>query len=511
MYVLTSDEMRALDEKTIREIGIPSRVLMERAGVSVVLSMEHEFGSLENLDFVVLVGGGNNGGDGLVVARSLLDYTPNVLAILIKEDLKGDALENFKAYKKIGGEYAVLGKDMDLEEVEYVLMSTDVVVDAMLGIGIKGEVREPISSIIDMVNQSPARKVCVDIPSGVDSDTGKIMGKAVRCDLTVTFAYPKIGHVLYPGREYTGRLKVASIGIPRVLADGKRAITTEDFARSLIPLRRKDSNKGNYGRVGIIGGSILYSGAPVLSALGSMKSGSGLTYVFTPKEVHAVVTSNYPEAISIPVESCGGYLCERSFDGLKEWIGKMDVLAIGPGMALNEDTVGFLKRVIGVEKPIVLDADGLNALSSIGTEVLKSRKSPTVLTPHPGEFSRLLGKSVQEVLYNYRLAEDFARDNGVVLVLKGSTTIVTDGEHTLFNLTGNTGLSKGGSGDVLTGVIASLVAQKLDPLEAAVLGVYVHGAAAHLNKTDESGLLPTELAGLIPDVLKSLKKRQLLA
>ena len=447
-----------------------------------------------------------------MVARALLDYTPNVLAILVKENLKGDALENLRAFERIGGEYAVLGKDMELEEVEYVLMSSDVVIDAMLGIGISGEVREPISSIIDMVNQSPARKVCVDVPSGVDSDTGKVLGKAVRCDLTVTFAYPKIGHVLYPGREYTGKLKVASIGIPRVLADDlRRAITTEEFARSLVPARKKDSNKGTYGRVGIVGGSVLYSGASVLSALGSMKSGAGLTYVFTPKEVNSVVTSNYPEAISIPLESCGGYLCERSFSDLEKWIDKMDVLAIGPGMALNESTVGFLKKVIVVEKPIVLDADGLNALSFIGVEALKVRKNPAILTPHPGEFSRLVKRGIGEVLYNYRLAEDFAKDTGVVLVLKGATTIVTDGEHTLFNLTGNTGLSKGGSGDVLTGIIASFVAQGLEPFEASILGVYVHGAAAHLNKTDESGLLPTELAKLVPDVLKSLKKRQLLA
>ena len=508
MYILTSDEMRSLDRKTIEDIGIPSRVLMERAGVSVVLSMEHEFGSLENLDFVVLVGGGNNGGDGLVVARALLDYTPNVTAILLKENLKGDPLENLRAFEKIGGEYAVLGKDIDLEELEYLITSTDVVVDAMLGIGVKGEVREPIFSVIDMVNQSPARKVCVDVPSGIDSDTGKVLGRAIRCDLTVTFAYPKIGHVLYPGREYTGKLKVASIGIPRVLADDtKRAIITEALVKSLIPFRKKDSNKGTYGRVGIIGGSVLYSGAPVLSALGSMKSGAGLTYVFTPKEVHTVVTSSYPEAISIPVESCEGYLCERSFDSLKEWIDKMDVLAIGPGMGLNENTVRSLKRLIDVEKTIVLDADGLNALSEIGVEVIKERRSPAVLTPHPGEFSRLVKKNVQEVLYNYRLAEDFARENNIVLVLKGATTIVTNGEHTLFNLTGNTGLSKGGSGDVLTGVIASLIAQGLDPFEASILGVYLHGAAAHLNKTDESGLLPTELARMIPDVLKSLRKR----
>ncbi len=508
MYILTSDEMKSLDRKTIEEIGIPSRVLMERAGVSVVLSMEHEFGPLENLDFLVLVGGGNNGGDGLVVARALLDYTPNVTVVLTKENLRGDPLENLKAFERVGGEYAVLGKNISIEELEYLVMSSDVVIDAMLGIGVKGELREPISSIVDMVNQSPARKVCVDLPSGVDSDTGKILGKAVKCDLTVTFAYPKIGHILYPGREYAGKLKVASIGIPRILAsDIKRAIITEDLVRSLIPARKKDSSKGTYGRVGIVGGSLLYGGAPILSALGSMKSGAGLTYVFAPKEIHTAVISNYPEVISIPLESCGGYLCKKSFGSLKEWIEKMSVLAIGPGMGLNEYTIEFLKMIVDVEKPIVLDADGLNALSKIGADILKNRKSQTVLTPHPGEFSRLVKDSIEEVLYNYRLAEKFAKQHGVVLVLKGATTIVTDGENTLFNLTGNTGLSKGGSGDVLTGVIASLIAQGLDSFEASILGVYLHGAAAHLNKSDESGLLPTELAKMIPDVLKSLRKR----
>ncbi len=510
MYILTSSEMRELDRRTIEDIGIPPRVLMERAGVSVVLSMEREFENLENKTFIVMVGGGNNGGDGLVVARTLLDYTPDVTAILMKKDLKGEALENLISYENLGGEYLILNRDISEEELEYIAMSVDVIVDAILGTGIRGAVREDIARVIEIVNSSPAKKVCVDVPSGVDSDTGKIMGTAVKCDLTVTFAYPKIGQVLYPGREYCGKLKVASIGIPKILSEVaklNRAIITEELARSLVPERPKDSNKGTFGRVAIIGGSVLYSGAPILSALGSIKSGAGLTYLLVPEENRLAAVSNYPEIISIPLDSCGGYLCGKSYISARSWIEKADVVALGPGMALNDDTVDFTREILRVEKPLVLDADGLNALSVIGADVLNSRKSPSVLTPHPGEFSRLVGKGVNDAKYNYILAEKFAKEHEIVLVLKGATTIVTDGNHTLFNLTGNTGLAKGGTGDVLTGIIAALMAQGLKPFEAATLGVYVHGMAAQIDSVDEFGLIPSEVARTIPEVFRKLSGR----
>ncbi len=508
MYVLTSSEMRELDRRTIEELGIPSRVLMERAGVSVVLAMEQDLGDLSSYEFVVLVGKGNNGGDGLVVARTLLDYTPNVTAILLTRNLKGDALSNLQSFERLGGETLVLGEDIGLEELEHILMSTHVIVDALLGIGIKGEVRENLAEIIEMVNLSPAYRVCVDVPSGIDSDTGKIMGVAVGCDLTVTFACPKIGHILHPGRKMSGKLKVASIGIPKALMDSanlKRRLATEEIVRRLVPERPDDSNKGTFGRVAIIGGSILYSGAPVLSALGSMRSGAGLTYVLVPEEVHTVAVANSPEVISIPLPSCGGFLCEDSVDKALEWIERMSVVAIGPGLGLNERTVAFVEGLIGVEKPLVIDADGLNALSKIGIEKLKGRKAPTVITPHPGEMARLTEKDVEEVKGSYELAERVAKDLGIVVVLKDSTTIVTNGERTFFNTSGTSALAKGGSGDVLTGVIASLIAQGLEPIDAAILGVYVHGAASHLNPSDKSSLLPSELASLVGEVLKGLR------
>ena len=507
MRVLTSSEMRELDERTISEV-VPSRVLMERAGVSVVMAMEQELGNLSIHSYLVLVGKGNNGGDGLVVARTLLDYTPNVIAVLLSRDLKGDPLENLKAFENLGGEVLVLGEDIGLEELEHLAFTSDVIVDALLGIGIRGNLRENVAKVIDVINESPAFKVCVDVPSGIDSDTGKVMGTAVRCDLTVTFACPKIGHILFPGRKMSGKLKVASIGIPRVLIEssGKRFLITEEIARSLVPERPKDSNKGTFGKVLIIGGSVLYSGAPVLSALGSMKSGAGLTIVLTPREIHTVVTANHPEAISIPLKSCGGFLCEESLGEALDWIEKASVVVLGPGLGLNENTIGFVKKIVEIERPLVIDADALNALSKIGVEVLKGRKSPAVLTPHPGEFSRLAGKSVEEVKYNYELAEDFAKEFGVVLVLKDATTIITDGDRTFFNTSGDVGLAKGGSGDVLSGIIGSFIAQKLDPIEAAILGVYVHGAASRLFDSDQSGLLPSEVASLVPRVLKGLRR-----
>ncbi len=507
MRVLQSSEMKEMDRKTIEELGIPSRVLMERAGVSVVLSMQQELQDLTDLSFVVVVGKGNNGGDGLVVARTLLDFSPNVTAILLTRDLKGNPLENLKVFEKLGGETLVLEEDIDFTAFESILMSTDVIVDALLGIGLKGEVKNPISHIIDVINSSPAYKVCIDISSGIDSDTGKVMGKATKCDLTVTFAVPKIGHVLYPGREYTGKLKVASIGIPKILLETEekgRVILGEQYISSILPIRVADSNKGTFGKVGIVAGSKLYTGAPVLTALGAMRSGCGLTFLLVPENFNTVATSNFPEIISIPIKSCDGFFCKDSIAELLNYLDNVDVVAIGPGLSRKDAVSKVVNEIVKLEKPMVIDADGINNLD---LSVLKERSSDTVLTPHPGELARLLGKNVEEVKYNYKLAEEFAKKHGCVLVLKSATTIITDGETTYFNLTGNNALAKGGSGDVLTGMIASFMAQGLLPLDAAAAGVYIHGLTANLYRGDPASMLPSEIANLLPQALQKLRKK----
>jgi len=496
--VTTGREMKEIDEITINEYGMDSKVLMERAGISVLLALEEELGNLSGQRFLVLCGGGNNGGDGFVVARNLLNVARDVLVVFLGKSRTPDCDYNYNLYLRFGGKV--------LEHFDASLLKEyDVVVDAIFGTGLKGEVTGEFAKVIDSVNNSNTYVVSVDIPSGVDADTGRILGTAVRANLTVTFGAPKVGHLLFPGREYAGRLKVANIGHPRSLLEPlKRHVITREVAASLLPERPKDSHKGTYGKVLIVAGSKLYSGAPVLTGMGALKVGAGLVTLVVPFPQNLVATSSFPEIISVPVETKNGYFNAENVEECLRMAEKVDVVAVGPGLGNNDDTRRFVNEFLKkLEKPVVLDADGLNVLD---VSVLSERNQPTVITPHPGEMARLSGKTIDEVKYNYIFAEEFARKHRCVLVLKSATTIVTDGENTFFNTTGNTGLSKGGSGDVLTGMISGFMAQKLSPLEASVLAVYLHGMAADLFEDDERGLTASELLRLIPKAIRGLKE-----
>ena len=498
MKIATGREMKRIDEITINEYGVDSRILMERAGISVVLTLEEEIGNLSEHRFLVLCGGGNNGGDGFVVARNLLDVAEDVLVVFLGKKRTPDCDYNYNLYLKFGGKIL---KRFDVS----LLKEYDVVVDAIFGTGLKGEVTGEYARVIDFVNDSNAYVVSVDIPSGVDADTGKVLGTAVKANLTVTFGTPKVGHLLFPGRGYTGKLKVAHIGHPRSLLKSlKRHVITKDMVRSLLPNRPRDSHKGTYGKVLIIAGSKMYSGAPVLSGMGALKVGAGLVTLMVPFPQNLVATSNFPELISIPVETKDGFFSIDNVEECLKMAEKADVVAIGPGLGNNDNTRKFVNEFLKrLEKPVVVDADGLNVLD---VSILSGRSQPTVITPHPGEMARLLSRTIEEVKYNYSFAEEFAKRHRCVLVLKSATTIVTDGENTFFNIMGNTGLSKGGSGDVLTGMISGFMAQKLASLEASALAVYLHGLAAEIFDGDERGFTASELLKLIPKAIRGLEE-----
>ncbi|PLV59726.1 NAD(P)H-hydrate dehydratase [Thermotoga sp. KOL6] len=498
MKVTTSQEMKKIDEITIKDFGVDSRILMERAGLSAVLAMEEELGNLSEHKFLVFCGGGNNGGDGFVVARNLLGIAKEVSAVFLGRRKTPDCEYNYNLYVKFGGK---LLEQFD----ESILGEYDVIVDAIFGTGLKGEITGEYVKVIESINRSNAYVVSIDIPSGVSADSGKVMGVAVRADLTVTFGAPKIGHLLFPGREHTGKLKVANIGHPSSLFDSiKRRVITKEYVSSLLPNRPKDSHKGTYGKVLIIAGSKFYSGAPVLSGMGALKVGAGLVTLLTPFPQNLVATSNFPELISVPIETDEGFFGKRNVEECLKLSEKVDVVAIGPGLGNNEQTKefvnDFLKRL---EKPAVVDADGINVLDP---SILVERTHPTVITPHPGEMARLSKRSVENIKYNYAFAEEFARDHHCVVVLKSATTIVTDGESTYFNITGNTGLSKGGSGDILTGMIAAFMAQGLKPLEASVSSVFLHGFSAEFYEHSERGLTASDLLELIPKAIRGLEK-----
>lgn len=509
MNVVTREEMKEIDRKTIEELKLPSRILMERAGLSVIMAMEDELGNLSAYSYLVVCGGGNNGGDGLVVARNLLDYSDDVLVVMLKEEnnLSEDCKANLEVFRNFGGHVLFLNKDISLENFMKEVRRRDIVVDAIFGTGLRGEVKGEISRIIEGINLFAKYIVSIDIPSGVDTNTGKILGSAIKSDLTVTFFLPKIGHILFPGRELAGKLKVANIGIPRFFREGtmiRRKIIDKKMVSSILPKRPPDSHKGTFGTVLIIGGSKLYSGAPVLVALGALKVGAGLSIILTPHPYNTVATGNFPEIVSIPVETSEGFFEERNVKEVMEYLGKADVVVIGPGISRNPKTVEFVKKLLpNIDIPLVLDADGLNAIT--GALEFLERKQPTVITPHPGELARLVRKSVPDVKYNYMFVEDLARKYHCIVVLKSATTIIASSDFTYFNLTGNTGLAVGGSGDVLSGMIGGFIAQGVEATSSAIASVYIHGLASEKFPDDVSGLTPSDLLKIIPSVMKEVR------
>ncbi|MGJ8455769.1 NAD(P)H-hydrate dehydratase [Pseudothermotoga sp. U03pept] len=508
MKVVTVQEMREIDKVCSEQFGIQSSLLMERAGLSVVLAIEQNFGDITNQSFLVLCGQGNNGGDGFVVARDLLEYTDYVTTVFVgdEEKLSPESVENLKRLKALGADVRRIAKDINPDELAELLKKSDIVVDALLGIGVRGEVREPISQIIKLVNLYSKYVVSVDVPSGIETDTGSVLGIAVQADMTVTFGLPKVCHLLYPGRELCGKLKVASIGIPRFLRESeqiKRQIITKQLVRSLLPRRLRDSHKGSYGKVLVVAGSIDYPGAAVLTSTAALRVGCGYLQLLSSPSACAIAVTREPGIVARAInhEHFTGEDTELALEMAQD----ADAVVIGPGMTCNEDTIEFFEKfIVNLRKPVIIDADGLNCLAR-KPQILDKIIAPVVLTPHPGEFARLLHREINEVKYNYVLAEEFSRKYNVVVVLKGATTLVASVNGTFFNLTGNSSLAKAGTGDVLSGMIAGLVGQGMDVKDASVSAVYLHGVAAEHYNSREGTMLTSELLNLIPSAIKEVE------
>lgn len=529
MKVVTAAEMRSIDRRTIEEYGISGAVLMERAGHSVALKIRELF---EKRKVVVLSGGGNNGGDGLVVARDLLSrgWNARVLLLARKEKLSPDCLLQYRIARKNGVPVefrkAVTVKDLH----------SAVVVDAIFGTGINKPVRSPVSDIISFLNRSGCQVVSVDIPSGISADTGAVMGEAVRADITVTFGLPKIGHMLHPGAEYTGKLFVEDIGFPPALLRSE-SITVQTLEReaaaSLLPERPVYSHKGDYGHVLVVAGSRGKTGAAMMTAKACLRSGAGMVTIGVPESLADIFQSRVTEEMILPLPDTGsGILSEQAYSEISDFLQRRgDVLAMGPGLTSGTSISNLLERLLTtVTVPAVLDADALNALSG-KRAILRKTKAPLVLTPHPGEMARLLrgaegkGRRAKGPEEENLLARDsdlrgrverdrigssrsFAEDTGIYLVLKGVPTVIAEPEGRIFlNTTGNPGMATAGSGDVLTGVIAAFLGQGLNPLDASVLGVYAHGLAGDIaaSKKGMYSLIASDIIEHMPDALLSLQ------
>lgn len=459
--------MRAI-ELNAEYFGVSRLQLMENAGHQVALEIASRFRTDKSI--TVLCGPGGNGGDGFVAARHLISLgfgTSIILAGKATEITDKAALENWNALRSLRN---VVPVREIYDSTLAPKISTEIVIDALLGTGTRGKLRQPILDLVKAINSSKAFKIAVDVPTGIDSDTGEVLGDAVKADLTITFHRTKRG--LENAKKYVGELVVKQIGLPREF---------ENFAGpgDVLAVRKPHpsaSHKGDFGRLLIIGGSETYSGAPTLVALGAMRTGTDLVYLAAPERTAYAISSMSPDLITIKLE--GTHLNPDNVAELRSSVEKVDAVVIGPGLGLHPETSKAVKALISLvensRKPLLLDADGLKAFAAYKRRL----KVPLVLTPHAGEYAILTGKTLPEDL-DQKIADVYktAADLGAVILLKGAVDVVSDGKRFKLNSTGNPGMTVGGTGDVLSGVVGALLAQKVDPFEAAVAGAFINGAA----------------------------------
>jgi ADP-dependent NAD(P)H-hydrate dehydratase / NAD(P)H-hydrate epimerase len=515
LKILTSQQMRAVDRTAIDEIGIPGPVLMENAGLRVVDEILKLFPEPSQVRIVVVAGKGNNGGDGLVIARhlSLRGGKPAVLLLAAKDDLKGDAALNLAAAEKSGVEVVDASTELCWKKQKMTLLHASIIVDAIFGTGLDKPATGIYALAIEDINKARGFTVAVDIPSGLSSDVFTLIGPAVKANLTVALAAPKIGHIFPPASDLCGRLVIADIGIPGFLldaADLKLAMTERKDTLPLFAPRRRDGHKGLYGHLLVLAGSVGKTGAAVLTGKAALRMGAGLVTIATAGRALSIVARGMMELMTEPLpETPAGTVAAEALPAVERILKGKNAVVIGPGLSTDPSTAAFLLSLIPRLKiPAVIDADGLNILAG-KIDMLKKLTQPVVLTPHPGEFARLTGKTVAEVLdQRLDLAPAFAREYNVILVLKGHRTLIAAPDGRVFvNPTGNPGMATGGSGDVLSGLIGSLIVQSKDILAATRAAVYVHGLSGDLAaaKLGERALIAGDLIRFLPAAVKSLE------
>jgi len=519
MHAVSAAQMRRLEQRAIEDFGIPSLLLMENAALAVVQEIKEHLAAVgkdvSQGKAVVLAGKGNNGGDGLAVARhlSLLGMDVSIFLFARPEEFKGEAALNLRLAQGTEGKCFVVEGEKQRRIARLALGQADVVVDAIYGTGFRGALPSVVEEYVAEVNGSAAWVVAVDIPSGVEADSGRVYRTAVRAKTTVTFGLPKLGHFLGDGPEYSGRVVVDPISIPsRYLVDEGLTtfVLTAQAMRALLPVRRLQGHKGTHGRGVLVGGSRGLSGAVVLAGRAALRCGAGLVQIVAPAGIASNVDSVLTEATVWPAPGEAS-LEAGAWPLIKERSQDAQALALGPGLGQSPELLEVLAEALRtLPLPIVLDADALNLVAKDpGMLALRRGRGSLVLTPHPGEMSRLCQCSVPEVQANrLELAVSKAMEWEAVVVLKGAVTIVAAPDGRAFlNPTGNPGLGTGGTGDVLTGALLSFLAQGVPPVEAACLAVYLHGRAADILAKDFgwSGFTATEVADALPKARRILE------
>jgi len=516
--VLTAEEMRRADRRTIEEVGLPGPVLMENAGAAVARLVQERFPGARRI--VVLCGRGNNGGDGFVVARRL-GARAEAFLLGSREAVQGDALTHLLACERSEGRVTVVEDEPAWTAARARLEDADLVVDAVLGTGLRSEptglAAEAVAAIVRRF-EAGVPVVAVDLPSGLPSDGGAVVWPAAKATVTVTFAAPKRSHVLPPACHHVGELVVADIGISArsLAAAGPSLFLLEDEdAAGAFPLRRRGAHKGDFGHVLVVAGSVGKTGAAVLAAGGALRAGAGLVTVATPEPCLSVVAAARPEAMTEPLPATpGGGPHEASLVRLVALAGERDAVVLGPGIGQDPGTRALVRAFVrACPVPLVVDADGLNALAAAGGETgaldALRREGATVLTPHPGEMARLVGRPTSEIQRDRpAAAADLARETGAIVVLKGERTLVAEpsGRAAVAG-TGNPGMATGGTGDVLAGVVGALLARH-GALLSATAAVVVHGRAGDIaaREKGEEGLTAGDVVEALPAAIESVRR-----
>lgn len=489
---ITSREMRAL-ELNAEYFGVLRLQLMENAGHNIALEVASRFKKPKSI--AVFCGLGGNGGDGFVAARHLLAFGFKVMIILAgkaEEIADKAALANWKAIQSLKETIPII----EISDTSLIpKIESDIIIDALLGTGIKGELKPPIMQLVQKINTINAYKFAVDVPTGIDSDSGEVLGEAVKADVTITFHKPKKG--LENASKYIGELLIKDIGLPNEF----ERLTGPGDVLLVAKRRPPEAHKGDFGRLLVVGGSEVFSGAPVLVALAALRTGVDLAYVAAPEKTAHAISSMTPDLITIKLD--GKHLQSANLKTLKDYIEKTDAIVLGSGLGLHEETKEAVRTlidaVVEIGKPLLLDADALKAFA----EFKRKLDVPSVLTPHAGEYATLTGKKLPETLEEkIRHVQKTASELNAVILLKGHADIIADKERVKLNYTGNPGMTVGGTGDVLSGIVGAFLAQHAEPFEAAVAGAFVNGATGDfVFKEKGAHMVATDLLQWIPHVL----------
>ncbi|MCC6157912.1 MAG: NAD(P)H-hydrate dehydratase [Deltaproteobacteria bacterium] len=515
MKLATASQMREIDRHAIEEVGIPGIVLMENAGAGCARVLMERYEAEADTGVCVVCGTGNNGGDGFVIARHLWNngFPVEVFVLGRAAQIKGDAKTNFEILEKLDVPVTEVVNDDDAELMEAEIDGAGVVVDAIFGTGLDREVAGTHRRAIDAINASGAKVVAVDMPSGLDSDSGRLWGVAVFAEITCTFGIAKIGQYTHPGYLHCGEVIVIDISLPGYAPHdfGLTANVIEPFPfLSMFAARPDDAHKGSFGHVLVVGGSPGLTGAPAMSALAALRTGAGLASLAVPGDLALAMEAKLLEVMTYALaQGASGTVADDAIEKVLALLEGKTVLALGPGMGQSPEAARFIAKLLPkLAVPVVIDADALNNIAT-DTSVLKRCPTDVVITLHPGEMARLIGRDTAAVIADrLGVAASFAQKHGVTVVLKGARSVVaTPSGDTWINVTGNPGMATAGAGDVLTGVIAGLIAQHKNVPDCTLLGVYLHGLAGDIanEHVGERGMIASDILMSLPEAIMELE------